>query len=167
MSILGLSFQEVQPIVLCAQDFPDGYSEGRHPDDYVKMNTAIQPQFILHNQRGRFSRLWWRVSWKLQDGTFVPMSFLLDTSAPKHIYLSEDALNLLEADKQVVHNDDMGAQHVTLFTKKCAVEAMPHTQNPANILGLKMLRRFGLELYNDEPGFQFKTNIPFLTPELL
>ena len=166
MSILMSGLVEEQ-VVLCPQDFPLDYVNGQHPEDYLITDAPITPQYIYHHIRGRHNRLWLRVSWQLRSGKFTTMSFLLDTGAPKHLYLCDDALKAVEEDGQVVEDGDMDLQYVKLFGRNCPVESTPKAHTPANIIGLKLLKRLGLELFDDEPHFHFKQNVPYFTAQAL
>ncbi|PNW84030.1 hypothetical protein CHLRE_04g218350v5 [Chlamydomonas reinhardtii] len=126
------------------------------------MDAPIVPEFTFHHIRGKFNRLWWRVSWKLRTGKFITMSFLLDTGAPKHMYLCDKALRALEKDGQMAEDADLDIQYTTLLGRKCPVEPPAVHQPAANIIGLKLLMRFGLRLYNEHPFFSFSSDIPYL-----
>jgi hypothetical protein len=165
MSIVSSTLAGPRDFVLCSHDFPLDYKEGQHPDDYVEADQPIVPQCIFHHIRGVHNRLWWRVSLKLSNGKFIPISFLLDTGAPKHLYLSEKAMAVLEDDKQLKEDADLDLQYVKIFGRKCSVDVTPNAHQPANIIGLKLLKRLGLELYEDEPHFSFKLPIPFISME--
>ncbi|PNH02249.1 hypothetical protein TSOC_011774 [Tetrabaena socialis] len=162
MSVLMSSLTEGEQVVLCARDFPLDFSNGHHPNDYTETDTPIAPECIFHHIRGKFNRLWWRASWKLCDGKFTTMSFLLDTGAPKHLYLCSQALNILEEAGQMVEDGDMDLLYTRLFGRKCPVEPTPCAHQPANIIGMKLLKRFGLTLYEQPPHFSFNMDIPYL-----
>lgn len=71
-------------------DYPRNFDENilKHPLDYTTMPTPIQPQFIVHARAGR-RRLIFRASWKIDTGSYMPMSFIVDTGSAKPLYLSE------------------------------------------------------------------------------
>lgn len=74
------------------------------------------------------------------------MTFVLDTGAPKQLYLCQAALNKLEdlgMIRMMNTDEDMDAQWVQLFGRKCGVERTPPGHDPANIIGLRMLTRMG------------------------
>ncbi|PNH10630.1 hypothetical protein TSOC_002612 [Tetrabaena socialis] len=87
----------------------------------------------------------------------MPLSFVLDTAAPRHMYLCTAALKALEAHELLHEDSDLDLQYVKLFGRSC-----PVAHNSANILGLKMLKRLGLQPFEDEPHFCFKEVMPFL-----
>lgn len=164
MSVLMSSFKETEQIVLCDEDFPLGYQNGKHPDDYVETDQPIAPQFIFHHVLGKFNRLWWRVSVQLKNGKYASMSFLMDTGAPKHLYLCDEALQVFKSNDRLRVEEDMDVAYTYLFGRKCSLEPTPGVHKEANIVGLKLLKRFGLELFADEPHFHFKVDIPYLKP---
>ena len=148
---------------LCNDDFP-WRSKGSHPEDFIESTEPIEPQFIFHQVSGRNNRLWLRISWQLGEKKFMPMSFLLDTvGAPRHFYLSKPALSALEADGLTGVDEDTDAEWTTIFGRKCSVEPTPERHQPANVIGLKMLERLGLQLFEDEPHYAFSTPFKFFT----
>jgi U3 small nucleolar RNA-associated protein 25 len=72
------------------------------------------------------------VAWSIGDGKYIAMSFLLDTGAPKHMYLSDRAMCALEKSGLVCIDDDMGIQYIKLAGQKCPVELMPAMHAPCN-----------------------------------
>lgn len=99
--------------------------------------------------------MWLRASWELSCGRFTAMSFFADTEAPKHFYLSDKAHALLEGARLTMVDEDLDAQYVKVFGRKCVIEETPEGRRPANIIGLAMLKRMGLQLHPDEPHFSF------------
>ncbi len=155
-------YESLEAKQLMAEDFP-WRRQDDNPSDYIKSSTPITPEFIFHHVRGKHNRLWMRASWKLASGEFVPISFLLDTGAPKHLYLSERAMSILEEAGLIVEEYDTDVQFVHVFGRKCSVEPSVHA--PANALGLKMLKRLGLQLFEEEPHFSFSRKFTFFEKE--
>ena len=151
-----------EDLLLVAEDFPLDFKQGRHPDDYTTTVAPMERKHIFHHIRGRHNRLWTRMSWKLIDGAFMPISFLLDTGAPKHMYLSKEALDVLERHGMVYVDEDMDLQYVKMFGRRIPVDPTPEMHQPANLIGLKLLKRFGLRLFDDEPHFDFSDMPPCL-----
>ena len=157
MSIMMI-FPEVEvaeQMLLCAEDFPPNYINFAHPQDYHVSSQPIDPQHIFSHRHGNRNRLLWRVSWDIGDDKFLPMTFVLDTGAPKHLYLSQTALNKLEEVRVLMTDEDTDALWVQLFGRKCGVERTPHEHDPANIIGLRMLMRLGLQLCDSPSFFNF------------
>jgi hypothetical protein len=139
-------------------DFPENYANMAHPEDGNITSTPITPEFIRHSRRGHF-RMLVRISFQLGDDRFVPFTFVCDTGAPIHLYLSEPALTVLEAAGRI-STDELGSQFVIVAGRKAAVRVTPHTHQPGNILGMLMLERFGLQMI--EGSFTFATPVPYL-----
>ena len=153
-------------IVLCAEDYPESFVNGSHPEDHAVCNKPIEPQHLYHHVRGRHNRLWLRVSWQTPDGnSYVNLSFMLDTGAPKHMYLSEPTMRVVEALGLVHVDEDVDIQYVRLFGRKCSVDPTPRAHAPANIIGLKLLKQLGLTLMPGPPHFCFANNLTFFSPE--
>ena len=145
-------------LLLQEYDFPENYVNMAHPDDGTVSSTPITPEFIRHSRRGRF-RMLVRISLRLGDDRFVPYTFVCDTGAPIHIYLSEPAMSVLEAAGRI-ETDDLGSLFITTAGRKSAVRITPHTHQPGNILGMLMLERFGLQMH--EESFTFAAPVPYL-----
>lgn len=86
----------IEELLLHDEDFPEEYVHMAHPGDY-KVVEEFKPHFIMHSHFGRHNRHNARVAWKTGNGTMVPMSFICNTGAPSHIYLSGDALRTLDS----------------------------------------------------------------------
>lgn len=152
-------------IALCAEDYPTNFICGCHPGDYVVADAPIVAEHVYHHARGRHNRLWFRVSWSVGGDNFLPMSFLLDTGEPKHMYLSHQAMCALEKHRLICIDDDMDIQYVKLAGRKCPVELTPSMHAPANLIGLKLLKRLGLRLWDDHPHFTFEEGVRVFSPE--
>lgn len=161
MSIL-MSGLTTEKVALCTDDFP-WRSKTSHPLDFLESPEPMEPELIFHHVRGRHNRLWLRVSWQLGENKFMPMSFLLDTGAPKHFYMCNQAMTALEAAGLTGVDEDTDVEWTTIFGRKCLVELTPEQHQPANIIGLKMLKRLGLQLFEEEPHFAFSVPFKFFT----
>ncbi len=67
----------------------------------------------------------------------------------------------------LVHVDeDMCAEYVVIFGRRCRIEDTPSAQQPANIMGLKVLMQLGLRL-SEEVGreVEFTHPLPYLSAE--
>ena len=157
MSIMMVFPEEevVEQMLLCAEDFPPDYVNFAHPQDYHVSSQPIEPECIFNHRQGTHNRLLWRVSWDIGNRKFMPMTFVLDTGAPKQMYLSQTALSKLEELGLLKTDEDTEARWVQLFGRKCGVERTPHGHDPANIIGLRMLMRLGLQLSDSVPFFKF------------
>lgn len=134
------------------EDFPSNYKNMAHPDDYTEVEN-FSPQFIYHSHFGKHNRLIARVAWKISDTVMIPMSFICDTGAPKHLYLSQEALETL-AKYRLISEGETETLYVKIHknitqTFNAPFEETPHMHKHANILGLKALRRLHLNLNDD------------------
>jgi len=77
-----------EELLLHDSDFPEHFKEMTHPDDYKEIPYPLPLQTIFH-RKAYHSRLILRISWKVGEGRFVPMSFVCDTGAPGFFYLCE------------------------------------------------------------------------------
>jgi hypothetical protein len=147
----------MEDLLLHDEDFPRNYVHMAHPDDYKTFDKPILPEFICHTYYGRHDRLIVRASWKVSDNAYVPMSFVCDTGAPSHMYLSPKALQTLSDNSLIIPND-IGISYVkvhknTQNTFPAPIEDTPYAHKNANILGLKCLKRLNLKLNENSFGF--------------
>ena len=145
-------------LLLHANDFPENYVNMAHPNDGKITSTPITPEFIRNTRRGCY-RMLVRISLRLRDDRFVSYTFVCDTGAPMHFYLSEKALTVLEAAGRV-ESDEFGSFFIIIAGRKAAVRVTPHTHQPGNLMGMLMLERLGLQM--DEGSFNFAHPLPFL-----
>lgn len=68
-------------LLLQDADFPDNYVHMAHPDDYKQRDDPLPITCLLHQKIGHW-RLIFRVSFRLTNGKYLPMSFVCDTGAP-------------------------------------------------------------------------------------
>ncbi|KAJ6477488.1 hypothetical protein DFH09DRAFT_1108596 [Mycena vulgaris] len=64
-------------LIITRLDFPRGWVTGHHPDDYKMRSTPLQPECFINPLRYHI-RMWFRTSFKIADGQYMPMSFLVD-----------------------------------------------------------------------------------------
>ena len=152
-----------EELLLHEEDFPDNYVHMAHPDDYKEV-LEFRPEFIMHSRLNRHNRLIVRAAWLVPNGAMVPMSFVCDTGAPSHIYLSSRALSTLQ-DKGLLLTDDKEIQYVKIHinntdTFPAVTEETPYVHKDANILGLKSLKRLNMHLKND--NFSFNESFVYL-----
>jgi len=123
----------VEELLLHDEDFPDNYRYMAHPDDY-KETATFDPQFIYHSHIGKHNRLIARIAWKVpttnerslqekldsrtpENYKMIPMSFVCDTGAPSHFYLSKKALQVLQ-EYGIIKEDDRETQYVRVHVNK-------------------------------------------------
>jgi hypothetical protein len=141
-SILDVDGEEV---LIQSEDFPTNYVNMSHPDDYKRFDNIIQVSSIYNHGGSRHNRVISRLSWKIGN-KYVPMSFICDTGATKHIYLSKLAYSIISTANRIIEDPDLGTKYVTINGRKAAVLPTPDNYEPANLLGLPMLIRLGLSL---------------------
>ncbi|KAJ7134368.1 hypothetical protein C8R44DRAFT_423280 [Mycena epipterygia] len=128
---------------LGATDFPPGWVSGQHPEDYQALAGPLTPLFFM-TDAPQHVRLWYRVSFKIRrEGAgegeyYMPMSFLVDTGAPASLYLGKTARELLMPER-------LGKDHrMSIGGAELDVTDTPPNLQPANIVGLGLISRFGL-----------------------
>jgi len=146
-------------ILLHDIDFPPEYVNMKHPEDYQIQDKAINPTFVVVQRQGH-ARLIFRISWKI-GGKFMPMSFIVDTGAVQPVYFSKVAMALMEAHGLLVV-DDVDNDVVELHkpdgsAKKVHYKATPSHYEPANLIGLRFILKFGLVVDGDS----FRFSQPF------
>ncbi|KAJ3224779.1 hypothetical protein HK099_007898 [Clydaea vesicula] len=136
--------------LLLPEDYPKIFRNPQklyaHPEDYLSDKEPITPQLFLYKDGPR-SRLFLRISLKINDG-FTAATFLLDTGACPHMYISSQLKELI---RKRIMMDDAGSDFI-----KCKVgedeinlvikEDLPKIHQPANVMGLPMLFLMGLNL---------------------
>ena len=95
-------------LLLCEGDFPSNYTHMAHPNDYLLSEEPIKAEFISH-RNGHHNRLLFRISWKLSEGNYLPMTFVCDTGAPMHFYFSGRAMKAIESR---IKTDELGVYFV-------------------------------------------------------
>lgn len=144
--------QSETELLLQEADFPDYFINMAHPDDLKPLDTPLEPEFIEHDGIFGHHRLLFRVSFKMNDGTFVPFTFVIDTGAPFHFYLEESTSKTLHRGGRILSADV--SDYMDVVGTKAAVHETPSTYPPANIIGLKMLRILGFTYDKDGHGFK-------------
>ena len=145
-------------LLLHANGFPENYVNMAHPNDGKIVSTPITPELIRNTRRGCY-RMLVRISLRLGDNRFVSYTFVCDTGAPIHFYLSDQALTVLQAAGRI-ETTEFGSEFITIAGKKAAVRLTPQTHQPGNLMGMLMLERMGLQM--DEGSFTFAHPLPFL-----
>lgn len=89
--------------------------------------NIIQVNSIYNSRHNRIiSRLSWKVGNK-----YLPMSFICDTGATRHIYLSKLAYSMLNTANRIIEDPDLGAKYVIINGRKAAVLPTPDNYEPA------------------------------------
>ena len=77
---------------------------------------------------------------------FLPMTFVLDTGAPKPLYLSEKAMSLFTKERVLKIDKGMMVQYTNIYGRNYVVEIIPYEHRCANLMGLPLLMAMGLTL---------------------
>jgi hypothetical protein len=139
-------------LLLQESDFPDNYIHMAHPDDYKPIIDPLPISCMLHQKIGHWLLIF-RVSFKLLNGKYLPISFVCDTCAPYDFYFSDLAMENLTSGGRLKEDEIGNADHDNIVGRKAAVRESPYTHKPANILGLRMMLKLGCRL--TETGFDF------------
>ena len=103
--------------LLIPEDYPKIFRNPQklyaHPEDYLKDKDPITPQLFLY-KCGTRSRLFLRISLKVNDG-LTSASFLLDTGACPHMYISPQLKGLIQ---QRIIMDDAGSDVISAKSVK-------------------------------------------------
>jgi len=101
--------------MITSKDFLAEYQNCAHPGDYnIRQDTPPAIAYVHHHDHGRHNKLICRMPWVLTTDTYFMMSFIVDTGAPRHLYLSSTAMSLLE-ENGVIHKDnDIALTYVIL-----------------------------------------------------
>lgn len=154
--------------LMTPEDFPTNYQDCAHPEDFVIRQGNPPPiEYVHHHNRSRHNRLICRVPWLLTTSTYFTISFIVDTGAPKHLYLSARAMTMLEQHDKLKNDVDTAITYVILNGRKAVIEETLHNHAPANLVGLPLLKRFELSLTETEPGFRFCNGMQWFSEGLL
>ena len=146
-------------VMLHESDFPKNFINKAHPTDYLLTDKPIK-EFIFHKEL-RHSRLLLRISFKIDDNLFVPITLICDTGAPSSFYLCEKTRNLIKS--RIKTSEELEIEYIKIFdpesgeNKKMLIGKNPYNHSDINILGLRSLEIFGLSIYQNY--FEFR-NLP-------
>ena len=120
-----------------------------HPTDYATQSKAIIPD-LTHVLAPLHNRLFLRISVECSAG-FTSLTFVCDTGAPGYLYLSDRALGTEVMQSRFLEEEDTGIKYVVCKGRKIPYRRTPDSRQPANMMGLKLMYRFGLKL-SEPPG---------------
>ncbi|KAJ7750143.1 hypothetical protein DFH07DRAFT_775274 [Mycena maculata] len=130
-------------LVIVQTDFPKGWENGHHPDDYKILSAPIEPEYFI-NSRYKHVRMWFRISFKIADGQYMPMSFLVNTNAPWWLYLGDKALETLTKHGRL---EDSCIRLQNGLDVRVAIT--PDSHQPTNLIGIELIQKFELSV---KPG---------------
>ncbi|KAJ6557244.1 hypothetical protein DFH09DRAFT_540855 [Mycena vulgaris] len=103
-------------------------------------STPLQPECFINPLRYHV-RMWYRTSFKIADGQYLPMSFLVDTNAPSWLYLSSKALTALNDHGRIDRLDYLlRLQNGIAFY----IANTPRSHRPLNLIGIELIQKFEL-----------------------
>lgn len=148
----------MKDILLCDADFPDHFVNWAHPEDYIAVDKAFKPEYIYHHSNGyKHSKLLMRTCFELSKSKkFLPMTFVLDTGVSKPLYLSEKALSFFDKEGLLKVDTDLMVGYTTIFGRNVLTESLPSQHRGANVVGLPLLMRKGLQLQTVDGVQDFK-----------
>ncbi|KAJ7245693.1 hypothetical protein C8J57DRAFT_1361478 [Mycena rebaudengoi] len=147
-----IEYSRLNPFSISPEDYPVGWENGQHPDDYQILSAPLPQQFFVSPHRRRDDLFWFRTSFKLGKDKFLPMSFLIwdlnPTWASSYIYLHARAHHLLKSHGRV----DLREHHMRfvngLFCYPNIISPNEHMQppnmQPFNLMGEELIRRLEL-----------------------
>lgn len=138
-----------ESVMLCPADFPDYYVDMHHPDDYKLSNTYIDPEMIYHEMPDH-NRCILRISIKIRNNIFTPVSFICDTGAPSYIYINTLTRRLI---KEKILRDDAGTEFIYVNNRKMLVKPSPPAHPDTNIIGMMALNIFEFWIRGGTFGF--------------
>jgi hypothetical protein len=167
-------------VLLTSLDFLDYFVDMAHPEDYVVSERRMDP-YLIENIIPHHHILLLRVSFEaksvlrgatrhfcgydLRSGhrsliccLLWPARYAAHAGASSAVYFGRRAMQLTHEVGRL-REDDLGVVYLDTPLGRCAVLETPATHQPANILGLDMLKKLKLQL-----GLPpvLGTNVPYL-----
>ncbi len=95
---------------------------------------------------------------------FYPVTFVANTGAPTSLYLNAKLKEFLAVQGRLLLDETGENNYVeTPDGKKCAVLDTPLCHQPANIMGLALLKKLGFALLEDDAlAGTFRSPLPYL-----
>ena len=132
-------------------DFPESFVDMAHPEDYKEAPEPVQPEVFYHRTRDPHHRLLLRASFRLSSKVYSPMTFICDTGLSAGFYFSPHAMSILTKARRILQND-IQCPFIETGAGKIPVSEAQQLHQPANLLGLHALQKYGLTLA-DKPSF--------------
>jgi len=165
--IIGIIDEHVDPedeFLFSNKDYPTGYVNKKHAEDCTIQSEAITP-ILTPVLSAHHNRLVLRISMGIDAG-FTPLTFICDSGAPEYFYFSDEVLGLEHLKTRFLEDEDTGAKYIlTSDGRKAPYSRTPDLHQPCNIMGLKLLYRFGLKLSHprgSRPEFKLEDLLVYL-----
>ena len=135
-------------VMLQVADFPDYFINQQHPDDYIITSNYICE--LIYHRLIDHNKLILRISFKIAEGMFFPVTFICDTGAPGFIYINSITRRLLS---RRIQEDMLENNFIKIDEKFFQVKPSPSNHPDTNILGLRMLSHLGITIDYDNFSF--------------
>lgn len=133
-------------------DFPDSYVDMAHPQDLIEAPEPVQRELWYHRSADpAHFRLLLRASFRLSSNVYSPMTFLCDTRLSGGFYFSPDAMSALTNARRILMSD-IHCPYIQTDAGKISVSETQQCFQPANLLGLRALQKYGL-IVAEKPTF--------------
>lgn len=127
-------------------DFSQSFVDMAHPEDYKEAPEPVKPEMFYHKPRDpAHSRLLLRASFRLSSKVYSSMTFVGDTGLSGGFYFSPIGMSSLIKARRVLQND-IHCLFIETGAGKIPVHEAQQLHQPANLLGLHVLERYGLTL---------------------
>ena len=177
LNVVSCTEKRFGSILLTKADFPEHFVNMSHPEDYQILTAPLPVEYIYHSKASN-SRLIVRISYRVGTDQYLPMSFIVDTGNPTGFVLSAEAMKLLQYYYRI-KTEELGNEYVevsmssesmhssdpnrmSLRNSRCnSFKAMSTEGNyasvtkNANVIGLQVICKLGLEVREDHDGFSF------------
>jgi hypothetical protein len=152
-------------------EFERTYANWRRNGDYILQKDVVKPEFWTM-KTGSMFRYMFRMCWRCHNYGYMPITFLVDTGAMESLYLCKEAIDTLRLLKVLTQDDDSKHMFVTLCRRgdgtcerpeqayRVRCYPTPKAYEPANIVGLRFVQRFGFVVDGD--SFRFHNMVDFL-----
>lgn len=149
--------------------FEEIYASLSYKDDYKVRDKPVSPEFWKVRDGSMF-RYMFRMSWKVGESQYIPMTFVVDSGLVESLYLCEQAGQALDAvgkiSKSKGWKEDEEVFEVELregYVVPCLPS--PLECEPANFVGIKFISKFGFLSKDDKDeggrSFSFLSEIEY------
>lgn len=143
-------------LLLSQADFPSGWVDMAHPDDYTVLKAPLEPHVFTHD-KPHHNRILFRISFKVGEGAYLPVSFVVNTGAPSSLYIGRKLRAHLGQHGRLL-SDETDAEVLELHgIGKQAVRGTSSIHQPANVVGLPLIKKLSLVVGETAVAF---TNCP-------
>jgi len=151
--------EEDYVLTLKDKDFPSNFINFIHPEDYKIFHQPFNE--IIYHRKKFHNRLFLRICFKLDNQTFTPITFILDTGSPMYFYLCPKAKEFLN---DIIRKDEFDTEYIVLpDSKKFTVDDTPHVHENVNIIDYLFLEeKYCFKIFQTIFNIVSKSSRPFL-----